>query len=1243
MKHLLLLLSLLTGSSAFYNCMAQCATSSTPNLNCYYGDAINSFTLNSISTSGNSGCTNVNTGYSTFSSPVWNLTAGATYSFSANVGNSLYVQGFAIWIDLNNNGQYDAAEQLFTSSSNLNTHTGTITIPSTATTGSLKMRLRCGWNAATISASDACASIGSGYGETEDYSVNIVPACNVAFTTQPQNKSLCSGGNTSFTVAASNANTYKWEVSTNGGTSWAAVANAGVYTGATTATLTITGGTASMSGYLYRAVGTNTTLSCSVNSAVAALYVGNTPSISSTSSAGGCTGSPTSVTAVPSTGAVVQWYDQSAGGTLLGTGNTLSIASAPAANTNYYAQPTIVPAATSLSVQLSATNSNTGCFMDIKPLKDIKMTDISWVPAATQSYDISIYFKSGTSVGFETTSAAWTLLTNKTGISATAGTPNKITLPTAQTLLANNIYSILVIRTGTSGSVAYQTVSALGSVEASNSDLQLMSSSGIGALFTGSLNTPRQLAGIVWYEPVVCTAAARTTVQLIVNAPPAATTNPTSAAVCRDKNITLNTVFTGASTYQWEMSNTGGSSWTNVSNGGIYSGATTNSLTITGVPTSINGYQYRCKGTCTSTTPSAAATITVNEPPSIISQPVNTSVCLGENTTIQCTATGSGTLTYEWQRSLDGGSTWIAVPASAPYSTVNTSTLTITGATTTLNSLHYRCVVKGICTPDATTGEAVLTVDMPPSVISEPVDQDVCPGATAVFSSTVSGTALNYQWQELTTTWSNISNGGSISGATSNILSIADAHTGLAGRKYRCVITGKCTPPDTTVERLLTIKAIPDSVVLLSNSPVCEGKNLQLEAYSKDNGVTFSWTGPNSFGASTQNPAIGSPVVAHTGDFIATLTLTSTGCSVNDTIPVVVKITPSKPVVGSNTPVCTKLDINLTATSTAGSTYSWSGPAGFSSTSQNPVRSTAALHMSGYYRVDATINGCISDPDSTLVAIINSPEVGAFPSPSNIICVGDSITFIGIGNHGGVGPAYQWMKNGVDVQGETALTYKAGGLSNNDIIALKMTPGAGVSCSTSIVSIPIPVTVNPYLPPQVTISADPSTPLWQGLLVTFTATPADAGNAPGYQWKRNGQDVSGATGPTWSATTLNDNDVIACEITSDYLCPSVPTGISNQLKVKVLTSVANLDKNADVTLFPNPNSGSFVLKGNIKSAKVDIEVLNAIGQVVYRETATTNNGKLQQEIRLAELADGIYMVRIHGESEEASIRFKLIN
>jgi hypothetical protein len=97
---------------------------------------------------------------------------------------------------------------------------------------------------------------------------------------------------------------------------------------------------------------------------------------------------------------------------------------------------------------------------------------------------------------------------------------------------------------------------------------------------------------------------------------PATTTDPGNQTVTAPAGATFSVTAGGTSpTYQWQED--AGSGFVNISNGGIYSGATSSTLSLssTTYPT-MNGYKYRCVvtvATCGSVT-SAAATLTVNNP-----------------------------------------------------------------------------------------------------------------------------------------------------------------------------------------------------------------------------------------------------------------------------------------------------------------------------------------------------------------------------------------------------------------------------------------------------------------------------------------------------------------------------------------------------------------------------------------------------------------------------------------------------
>jgi hypothetical protein len=86
-----------------------------------------------------------------------------------------------------------------------------------------------------------------------------------AITTQPIVSSICAGTNTSFTIVATGATTYQWQVD-NGGGFVNLIADA-TYSNVTTPVLNITAATVSITGYLYRCIATNGSGSTNSNSA----------------------------------------------------------------------------------------------------------------------------------------------------------------------------------------------------------------------------------------------------------------------------------------------------------------------------------------------------------------------------------------------------------------------------------------------------------------------------------------------------------------------------------------------------------------------------------------------------------------------------------------------------------------------------------------------------------------------------------------------------------------------------------------------------------------------------------------------------------------------------------------------------------------------------------------------------------------------------------------------------------------
>ena len=54
--------------------------------------------------------------------------------------------------------------------------------------------------------------------------------------------------------------------------------------------------------------------------------------------------------------------------------------------------------------------------------------------------------------------------------------------------------------------------------------------------------------------------------------------------------------------------------------------------------------------------------------------------------------------------------------------------------------------------------------------------------------------------------------------------------------------------------------------------------------------------------------------------------------------------------------------------------YGWTGPNGFSSSSQNPTIPNATTLNAGTYKLRVTNGGCTSDPASTVVVVNTKPD-----------------------------------------------------------------------------------------------------------------------------------------------------------------------------------------------------------------------------------------------------------------------------
>lgn len=692
------------------------------------------------------------------------------------------------------------------------------------------------------------ASQGSSNSATDQTPATDMPPAPT-ITGQPANVTVPPGSNANFSVtvtAPTNSAAvlyYNWQVSTDGGTTWNNVSPT-----VTTSTLTLTAVTAGMNGNKYRC---QVTLGCNTTNSSAATLTVSVPS-------GFTFNTPTAATATcPAPATMTVTLGTTAVGTFSNPITLSAISGVPGGTNVTFGTNPVAPGSSS-TVVLNNTNTLTAGTYNIT----IQGTATG---AATQTVTVTYTINAGTgpaitaqpanqtvcagsNASFSITSAAatsfqWQVSTDG-GVTWTnaSSTTSSLTLTAVTAGMNGNQYRCVAstLCGSTNSNAATLTVNAAAAITAQPAGGTICTGQSINLCVTATgTNLTYQ-----WQSATSCAGpwsniagatnscysaspAGNTSYQCIVNStacPASVTTNCATVTVVTSVTITTSpsnqTVCEGAAasftvaasgsglTYQWQISTDGGATYTNIA------GATNVTYTTAATTVSMNGYRYRCvvsNGVCATPGISGAAILTVNSLPAVTTSPLNATLCVGGSNTFSVTATGTG-ITYQWQISTDGGTTWTNIAGAT------TSSYTVSAVTAAMNGNRYRCVVTGTCNPAVNSGAAILTVNTPVAITANPVSIAACATGTINFSVTATGTAPAYQWQESTnsgSTWTAITNGGIYSGATTATLTLTGITAPMNGNQYRCVVNGSA-PCGSVTSTAATLNVTPQPVITAS-------------------------------------------------------------------------------------------------------------------------------------------------------------------------------------------------------------------------------------------------------------------------------------------------------------------------------------------------------------------------------------------------------------------------------------------
>lgn len=806
---------------------------------------------------------------------------------------------------------------------------------------------------------------------------------------------------------------------------------------------------------------------------------------------------PTSATATPSSicpsytgnislsatggnGTTCKWYTGSCGGTLIGSGATISIP-APASNTTYYVR--WEDACGNSSCQTATVSFYTAPTVTVTSPTICSGATATMTASGASTYTWSAGLGTGNpKTASPSTTATYSVVgTDANGCTASAvSTVNVNVLPTVTvnsqticlgtnaTLTANgaNTYSWSSgLGTGNPKTVsptvtttyAVTGTDANGCTKSAVSTVTLSTSlsvsvtspticnGGTATLTAAGASTYAWTAGLGAGNPKTVSPTATTTYSVTgtdasgctgaaiatVTVNPLPTVSVTSPTICSGATATM--TASGASSYSW-------SAGLGAGNPKTANPTTTTTYSVTG--TDANG--------CTA---NAVSTITVNPLP-IPDAGNNTSVCNGLGTSL----TASGGTSYLW-------------------STTNaTATINVSPTTTTV----YTVTVTNSATGCSATDNVTVSVNQKPTVAISAAPSNICQGQTTQLTATGAAT---YKWNDNST--SNVLSVTPSVGTTSYTVTGTDGNgctnTATVGVNVQASITVNVNPPSICVGQSATISASggvsylwntsavtpsitispvttttysvtvtdnvctatatavltvnPLPVVTMSNNQaICPGATATISATTTASTPTYLWNNTQTLNQINVSPAINTTYTVTVTD--------ANGCAKTNQVAVVINPLPSANA-GTDKTICFGTSTTLTAS--GGVSYLWNTTANTATTAAlSPATTTS-------YTVTATnAQGCTDDD----IVVINVNSLPIASAGSNVsICPGESTMLTATG-----GTTYSWSNlvnaQTINVTPTITTTYTVtatqNGCTDTEVVTVTVNPAAVASVTSAL-------------------------------------------------------------------------------------------------------------------------------------------------------------------------------------------------
>ncbi|MEB2780317.1 hypothetical protein U3A58_07920 [Algoriphagus sp. C2-6-M1] len=546
-----------------------------------------------------------------------------------------------------------------------------------------------------------------------------------------------------------------------------------------------------------------------------------------------------------------------------------------------------------------------------------------------------------------------------------------------------------------------------------------------------------------------------------------------------------------------------------------------NTITISGTPTASGTFNYSIPLTGGCGTADATGTITVNPATTITSESLAAqTICDGQNfTSISITATGTGTLNYQWYTNTTNNNTTGTSIGGATSSSY-------TPPSSAIGTNYYYVVVSSNCGSSVTsTISGAFTVNPMTVITAQPdnTNYDTCFGdGFSPISVTATGTALTYQWFSNT---ANSNSGGTlITGATSTTFTPPSTPEGIT--YYYVEVTGTCGILVSDVSGIYEVFP-PITQIVLDPSPnpqtICLGDSFtQIDVTATGAGmVSYQWYSNSSAsnsggalisGATSQAYTPLSGTVGTTyyyavanSDCGTVPTAVSGAFTVNPLTSIDSEILTGATICEGNGPFST---ISVSASGPGTLNYQWysntinsnsggSPIAGTNSNSFTPPSNVVGPAPIYYYVEVSSTGGCGPSKTSTVSGafIVNPNPTANAGAAVAAICQGATSVAMG-GSVGGGATGGTWSGGAgtwTNANNPSTATYTAGA-AESGTITLTLTTSGG-SCGSTTTTKTITINPNPTANAGAAVAA-----ICQG------ATSVAMGGSVG----------GGATGGTWS-------------------------------------------------------------------------------------------------------------------------------